>query len=213
MSLKTIDYGGLSFPCSRHGKTVPENTFDARMLITRCGVSELTQLGRPANEKIRDLWMTRFVNEMHWLPLVETLIGCDRVANPKGNRAFLSALRAANPLRVCHRPRGRSERSAWAYHLKAHAKKVCPDPRIYHRLGTRFSEIATGADVFFVSADCEPAATQSQTADEMWVVNSWVFYRHTCIGSCMLTNLELMAIALGIDDPSDVAAKTYKNAW
>jgi len=163
------------------------------MLITRCGVSELTQLGRPANEKIRDLWMTRFVNEMHWLPLVETLIGCDRVANPKGNRAFLSALRAANPLRVCHRPWGRSERSAWAYHLKAHAKKVCPDPRIYHRLGTRFSEIATGADVFFVSADCEPAATQSQTADEMWVVNSWVFYRHTCVGSRVLTDVEQQA--------------------
>ena len=212
MSLKTVDYGGVSFPFSRHGKTVPANTFDAKLLITRCSVPELAKLGRPANEKIRDLWMIRFVNEMHWLPLIEALIGCERLANPKENRAFLSALKTANPLRVCHRPWGKSERHAWAFHLKALVKKACPDSRIYDLLRSRLSEIANGGDVFFVSADCEPAATQSQAGDEMWVVNSWVFYRHTCIGSRVLTEVEQQAVVLGTLDTSEVAAQAYKDA-
>ena len=53
------------------------------------------------------------------------------------------------------------ERSARVYHLKAHAQKVCPAARMYDLLHTRVSEIASEGNVFFVSADCEPAATQA----------------------------------------------------
>jgi len=212
MSLKTVDYCGLSFPCSRRGKKVPDNMFDARMLMMRCGIPELATLGRPAHEDIRDLWMTRFVNEMHWLPLVEVLIGCERSASPKDNRTFLTALKAANPLRVCHRPWGKKEGLRWSYRLQAHIKNTCPDERIYGLVGNRLSEVGNGRDVHFVSADCEQAATNSQTGEAMWVVNSWVFYRHTRIGSRPLTTLELKAAALGMGDPSDVAAQAIKNA-
>ena len=212
MTLKTVDYGGVSFPCSRHGTKVPANSYEARMLITTCGGPELSKLGRPANEKIRDLWMSRFVNQMHWLPLIVALIGCERLANPKENRAFLSALKTANPLRVCHRPWGKSERHAWAFHLKALVKKACPDSRIYDLLRSRLSEIANGGDVFFVSADCEPVATQSQMGEHTWVVNSWVLYRHDRIGSLALTEVEQKAFGLGTLDPSDVAAHALKDA-
>lgn len=210
MSLRNLWYGNLSFPCSRHGVKVPDNTFEARMLITSCNVERLAGLGRPADEKIRDLWISRFVNEMHWLPLIEVLIGCDRSTNPKGNAAFLTSLKAANPLRVCHRPWGRFEISVWAYKLENHIQKVCPEPRIVGLVKKRLGEVRAGGDVFFVSADAEAAATLSQASDQTWVINSWVHYRQTRMGNRPLSEDERKAFVLGTLDPSDAAAQACK---
>jgi hypothetical protein len=210
MSLKTVSYGILSFPCSRHGIPVPPNTFSANTLLTSCGVADLARLRRPANKEIRYLWMSRFVNGMHWLPLVETLIGCDRLANPKEHSAFVAALKAANPLRVCHRPWGQSEARTWVYKLTQRIKTLCPDPRIHGLVQQRLSEVGKGGDVFFVSNDCEPAATQSQTTRQIWETTSWVLYRHTLMGSRPLTDEENQSFVLGTSDPTDVAAHAYK---
>lgn len=212
MSLRNLSYGILSFPCSRRGTKVPANTFDAMKLINSCDVARLASLGRPADEKIRELWMKRFVREMHWLPLIEVLIGCDRNTNPKGNAAFLAALKAVNPLRVGHRPWGKFEISAWAYKLENHIKKVCPEPRILGLVGKRLREVRSGGDVFFVSSDVEAAATQSQASDQMWVINSWILYRHTLIGSRPLSEDERKAVVFGTMDPTDLAAQAFKEA-
>lgn len=210
MSLKTVFYDSLSFPCSRHGVSVSASAFSARMLITSCSVADLVRLQRPADPGIRDLWMSRFVNEMHWLPLIETLIGCDRLRNPTGNAAFLLALEAADPLRVCHRPWGKKESLAWAYRISQHIRRFCPDPRIYELVQPRLSDVQDGGDVFFVSNDCEPPATQSQQRGKIWVTNSWVLYRHTHIGIQPSVQIEKDAIVLGQLDPSDIAAQAYK---
>ena len=210
MSFKTIPYGILSFPCSRHGVPVTRNTFSATMLLKSCGVAELVRLRRPADEKIRDLWMSRFVNEMHWLPLIETLIGCDRLANPKEHSAFVAALKAADPLRVCHRPWMPREGRAWVYKLRQRLKTVCPDQRIHSLVEKRLAEVGNGGDVFFVANDCEPAATQSLSSGEMWVTSSWVLYRHTLMGSRPLTDVERQAVVLGTLDPTDIAAECFK---
>lgn len=64
--------------------------------------------------------------------------------------------------------------------------------------------------MFFVSNDCEPAATQSQTSRQIWKTTSWVLYRHTLMGSRPLTDEENQAVVLGTSDPTDVAAQAYK---
>jgi hypothetical protein len=211
VSLKTIPYGILSFPCSRHGVPVPANTFSARALLQTCSVAELAGLRRPAGEKIQDLWMSRFVKEMHWLPLIETLIGCDHFANPKEHAVFIRALKASNALRVCHRPRGRSEARRWASLLSQRIKDFCPDKRIRGLVQKHLSTVGNGGDVFFVSKDCEPAATQSQTQGEIWRTNSWILYRHASIGSRPLTDIEMAAYSLGtLNKEEDPAADQYK---
>lgn len=189
---------------------MPANTFDARMLLTRCSLPELAKLGRPAVEKIRDLWMGRFINEMYWLPLIETLIGTDRITNPQGNAHFLTALQAINPVRVCHRPRGGREARAWVVRLISHIKTMCPDPRILGLVRHRLTEVENGKEVFFVSSDCVPPATQSQASVEAWRVNSWVLYRYVRIGRQPLTPDESKAIILGTLDEKDLAAQAYK---
>lgn len=210
MPLTTISYGALAFPCSRYGLRKLDYDGNARLLLEKCDIADISQMRRPPNAKIRYLWMSRFVQDMHWLPLIEVLIGCDRETSPRENQAFLSALEHVNPVRVCHRPWGAREAGAWGIHLRDHIKQVCPDPRVHELVRKRTSEIRNGGDVFFISSECEEAATQSRKTEQTWLINSWTHYRHTRIGRCELTEDERRAFLLGSLDSSDLAAKAYQ---
>ncbi len=210
MSQKTVSYGPLSFPCSRHGPRKLDNAFDAQLFLERGDVAEICRTCRPAIEKIRFLWMRRFLKDMHWLPLIEVLIGCDRETNPGKHGEFLRALERVNPVRVCHRPWGGREAGAWVAHLKDHVKQVCIQPRALSLVGRPITEVAKGGDVFFVSSECEEAATRTRTTESIWLINSWTHYRHTRIGRRELTADENRAILLGCLDPSDLAAKACR---
>jgi hypothetical protein len=206
MSLKTISYGSLSFPCSRYGKRELDNAYEADMHLSRSDISVIATLRRPTSEKIRFGWMKRFLNEMHWLPLIEVLAACDQETNPKRHAAFLSALKKANPLRVCHRPWGRREASFWAGRLRRHVKATCPDTRILDRVRPCLNNVDNGGDVFFIGPGFEPVATQMLPTDEMWRLNSWAYYRHTRIEPRELTADERKACIFGALDPADAAA-------
>lgn len=176
MPITHVNYHGLSLPCSRAGVKPPDNRYTAKQLVTRCDQAGLLNMGRPTDEEIRLIWMQRFVNEMHWLPLIEALSGCHPGNDPVAHEAFVAVLASRDVPRIAHRPWGKSERYRWGFKLSDRIKPLCPDSAAQGCLRSAFTTFQYGTgDAIFVTDGCIAAAEEARPA--CMSEPPWLFYK------------------------------------
>jgi len=157
--MTTITYGGVAIPCSRVGVKPPASRFAATDWIKTCDLATLVTIGRPADEEVRRQWMRRFVADLHWLPLIEVLSGCDPAMAPAAHATFMAGFGGTDAPMVAHRPWGTRERLAWSFNIRDRVKTLCPGPAARASLAAQITALQNGnADVIFVGDGCIAAA-------------------------------------------------------
>jgi hypothetical protein len=180
MTTSSATYSGLPFPCSQAGIELPADRIAASSLVAGCDLEELLRLGRPADEQVRQIWLRRFINEMHWLPVIEVLAGCCPEANPSAHGDFIAALADRDVPRIAHRPSDFSERQAWCFGLRDRIVPLCPDEDVRGMLAPPAATVLRrNGDVFFVADGCIAAAEEARAT--CLLEPAWLFYKAAII--------------------------------
>lgn len=201
--MNTVTYGGLTFPCSRAGTKPPASRFSATRIINMSSLTDLVGIGRPADEEVRRQWMRRFLADMHWFPLIEALSGCNAATDPSAHAEFMARLAARDVLRVAHRPWGKRERLAWAFHVRDRVTVLCRSPAARTAVRPAIMSLqGSEADVLFVASDAIAIAEATRPA--CLFDPSWLFHKAVTVVKGRLTEDEHRAMLLhGLgNDPS-----------
>ena len=202
MSLASIPYGGVVFPCSRAGTPMPTSTFDASRLLATCDVATLRGLHRPADAEIQRIWIHRFVYQMHWLPMIKLLSGCRSDTDPESHAAFMTGIAEGAVDRIAHRPWGKKERLMWGTHLRD-LEPLCPDSAARRLVRSAALTLRDGTgDVFFVADAAIAAAEAARPACTK--ETPWLLYKALRIikGPLLEDEHRVMMFATYGDDPS-----------
>lgn len=180
MTPGNVIYSGLEFPCSWVGEKLPDDRIAAGQLVSGCSLSELLKLGRPADAEVRQVWLQRFVEEMHWLPMIEMLSGCCPHANPTAHAEFMAALADHAVPRIAHRPEDLAERQAWCIHLTDRIVPLTPDEETRAVLAPPMATIhRRNGDALFVADGCIAAAEEARAT--CLLEPPWLFYKAVTI--------------------------------
>jgi len=93
-----------------------------------CSLAELLTRGRPNDLYVQRLWVLRFIEDMHWLPLIEMLSGCHQGTDPSAHAVFMKELESRGVPRVAHQVSVLEQRE-WGRLLRSQLEKRVPDLR------------------------------------------------------------------------------------
>ena len=177
--MKSINYGGVAFPRSLNEVPPYASGFDAAEEITNCSLAELLKRGRPKDLHVQRRWILRFIDDMHWLPLIEALSGCHQGTDPSAHAVFMKQLEAQSVLRVAHQLNV-FERWEWGQLLRCGLKRRVPDPEKWESIS--MGSLPKGSprgDILFVGDECVAAAEQARPT--CLSEPPWLFYKAVAV--------------------------------
>jgi len=93
---------GVAFPCSLNEAPPYAKGFDAAEEITNCSLAGLLKRGWPKDPHVHKRRVRWFIEDMHWLPLIEVLSGCHPGTDPSAHAVFVKQLAVRSIPRVAH---------------------------------------------------------------------------------------------------------------
>ena len=202
----SFEYGGVIFPCTQAGAEPSPTTAANSHAVETCSLAALLDWARPEDQNVRWRWMQRFIAEMHWLPLIETLSGCNPRTDPVAHTAFMEQLDAMSVPRIAHLSTNPIELYFWDSGLRSCLKRRVPDPKACAMVDTRFvNDRLRKSDVLFVGDDCVAAAEQVNPSCLQAL--PWLLYKAVTAVKGQLDDdaNHLMLLGISGDDPSSAA--------